>query len=48
VAVAREQATAVLSRFGDWLVTNNRVIVILVSVVFGSLFLWKGISGLMG
>jgi hypothetical protein len=48
VVVAREQATAVLSRFGDWLVTNNRVIVILVSVVFGSLFLWKGISGLMG
>jgi hypothetical protein len=29
-------------------VTNKRLIVILVSVIFGSLFLWKGISGLLG
>jgi hypothetical protein len=46
--VARDQSIAVLGRFGDWLERNNRSIVIVVSAVFGTFFLWKGLSGLIG
>ncbi len=46
-AVAKEQAAAVLGRFGDWLEQHNRPITIAVSILFGSLFLWKGVTGLL-
>jgi hypothetical protein len=47
-AVAREAAAAVLERIGTWMERNNRGIKIVVSVVFGTYFLWKGLSGLLG
>jgi hypothetical protein len=47
-AVARDQAAAILERVGTWLERNNRGIKIVVSVVFGTYFLWKGLSGLLG
>jgi hypothetical protein len=46
--VSRERAAVVLGRVGTWLEAHNRQIKIVVSIVFGSYFLWKGISGLIG
>jgi hypothetical protein len=37
-----------LERLGVWLARNNRAIVIVIAVLFGTFFLWRGISGLMG
>jgi hypothetical protein len=41
------QATALLGRVSDWLTAHNRVIVIAVSLIFGLLFLYKGVTGLL-
>jgi hypothetical protein len=46
-AVAREPAAAMVERAGTWLEGNTRPVKIVVSVVFGTYFLWKGISGLL-
>lgn len=46
--LAREPAGAVLERVGLWLERNNRPIKIVVSVIFGTYFLWKGLSAFMG
>lgn len=46
-AVAPRQSTALLSSVTTWLKKYNRLITIAVSLIFGSLFLWKGISGLL-
>jgi hypothetical protein len=45
-AVAPKQAASKFGAMREWLERNNRVIAIVVSLVFGLLFLWKGLSGL--
>jgi len=42
-----KRSQSVLDRFAAWLTKNNRPIVIIVSLVFGVLFLYSGISGLL-
>lgn len=46
-AVAPEPAAAMVERAGNWLDRNTRPIKIVVSVVFGTYFLWKGLGGLI-
>jgi hypothetical protein len=41
------RATALLGSLGDWLASHNRQIMIVVSLVFGLLFLYQGVSGLL-
>jgi len=45
--LAPRQSQVILGSASDWLSRNNRVIMIAVSLVFGALFLYKGISGLL-
>jgi len=47
-AVAPTQAARMLDAIQGWLERNNRAIVIAASSIFGVLFLWKGIAGLIG
>ncbi len=42
-----KRSQSILDRFSAWLTQNNRPIVIIVSLVFGVLFLYFGISGLL-
>lgn len=46
-AVARQGSRAFLQRATDWLGTYNRPISIAVALVFGLLFTWGGVSGLL-
>lgn len=46
-AVAPEKAARPLAAAQGWLQRNNRVIMIIVSFVFGAWFLFKGVSGLL-
>jgi hypothetical protein len=46
--LAPRSAETSLARLGSWLERNNRVIVIVVAAIFGSFFLWRGISALLG
>jgi hypothetical protein len=46
--VAPEQSKVILARLRGWLEKNNRVIMIVLSAVFGVAFLYKGITGLIG
>lgn len=41
------KAAASLGAFGDWLEVHNDTIVMVVSLVFGLLFLYQGVSGLL-
>ncbi len=41
------KAAALLGAFGDWLEKYNSQIVMVVSLIFGLLFLYKGITGLL-
>ena len=45
-AVAPKQSARTLSAAQDWLAKHNRQIVIAVSLIFGVLFLFKGITGI--
>jgi hypothetical protein len=45
--VAPRQSKAALDAAGAWLERNNRSITIGVSVIFGTFFLIKGMSGLL-
>jgi threonine/homoserine/homoserine lactone efflux protein len=45
--VAPTQSASTLEAAGNWLEKNNRLIVITVSLIFGTLFLWNGISRLV-
>ncbi len=47
-ALAPQQSAGALEGAASWLQSNNRVITITVSTLFGVFFLWKGISGLLG
>jgi hypothetical protein len=47
-AVAPTQSAKTLGAAQGWLGRHNRAIVIAVSTIFGALFLWKGIAGLIG
>ncbi len=47
-AVAPQRSAELLEGGGAWLERNNRVIVIAVSVIFGTFFLFRGITGLTG
>ena len=47
-AVAPVQSAKLLDASQGWLERNNRAIVIAASSIFGVLFLWKGIAGLIG
>ena len=47
-AVAPMQSAKTLDAAQGWLERHNRVIVIAISLVFGLLFLFKGITGLTG
>lgn len=47
-AVAPKQAGPLLDGISQWLERNNRMIVIAVSVIFGTYFIFKGIMGLLG
>ena len=47
-AVAPSQSAKTLDATQSWLERHNRVIVIVVSSIFGAFFLWKGIAGLIG
>ena len=46
--LAPSQSAKTLGTAGKWLETNNRAIVIAISVIFGTLFLYKGITGFLG
>jgi hypothetical protein len=48
VVVAPEWAKGALSSLNTWLTRNNRVIMIVVSLVFGLLFLNKGLTAMFG
>ena len=45
--VAPAKASVLLEGLSSWLSAHNRVIVIVVSLVFGALFLYKGVTGLV-
>lgn len=45
--IAPTQSTTWLDNISAWLTTNNRAIVIAVSSIFGLLFLYQGVSGLL-
>jgi hypothetical protein len=47
IAFAPEKSTAPLNAALSWLQRHNRVIMVVVSLVFGVYFLYKGISGLL-
>ena len=47
-AVSPAKSAKTLEAAGKWLEAHNRVIVIVISVIFGTFFLFKGISGLLG
>ncbi len=47
-AVAPQGSRALLQRAIDWLTTYNRPISITVALVFGLLFAWNGVRGLLG
>jgi len=47
-AVAPTQSAKTLDAAQGWLERHNRAIVIAISLIFGLLFLWKGIAGLIG
>jgi hypothetical protein len=47
-AVAPKQSEAVLKASREWLQRHNRVIMIVISLVFGVLFLVKGATGILG
>ena len=47
-AVAPTQSAKTLGAAQGWLERHNRVIVIVISLIFGLWFLWKGIAGLIG
>ena len=42
------RSKSLLQTTSDWLTRNNRAIMIVVSLVFGLLFLYQGVSGLLG
>lgn len=46
--VAPEPSKAVLGKVRAWMDKHNRAITIVISSVFGALFLYKGITGLLG
>jgi hypothetical protein len=46
--VVPEGTSVLLGRASTWLEQNTRPIKIAVSVIFGSYFLWKGVTGLLG
>lgn len=48
VAIAPRSAGKGLRSASTWLSTHNRPITVGVSLVFGGLFVWKGLSGLLG
>lgn len=47
-AVAPRQSRRLLRSASDWMNAHHRQITLVVSLVFGVLFLWKGCSGLLG
>ncbi len=47
-AVAPKQSQSVLQRANTWLTTYNRPISITVSLIFGLLFTWNGVSAFLG
>ena len=42
-----QKSTRLLEQGSDWLTRYNRIIIIIVSLVFGTIFLYQGISGLL-
>lgn len=46
--VAPESSKSTLAKMRAWLEGNNRIITIIVTAIFGVLFLYKGITGLLG
>lgn len=46
-AIAPRQSASLLGAATDWLERYNRPITIAVSLIFGTFFVWKGISGLL-
>lgn len=46
--IAPGPAAVMVEGVGNWLERNNRPIKIAVSVIFGTYFLWNGLSGLLG
>lgn len=47
-AVAPQGSRALLKRAIEWLTTYNRPITVTVALIFGLLFTWDGVSGLLG
>ena len=47
-AMAPSRSARTLDAAQSWLGRHNRAIVIAISLIFGLLFLWKGITGLIG
>jgi hypothetical protein len=46
--VLPRQSKNLLASISSWLTQYNRTIVIVVSLVFGLIFLYKGLTGLLG
>jgi len=47
-ALMPQQSAALLGKISAWLERNERAILIVVSVVFGAFFTWKGLAGFLG
>ena len=46
VAVSPKRSTAIIKRFGDWLLEHSRMLEIVTGLGLGGIFLWKGLSEL--
>jgi threonine/homoserine/homoserine lactone efflux protein len=47
-ALAPQKSAALLGKVSGWLERNERALLIVVSVVFGAFFTWKGLTGFIG
>ena len=47
-AFAPQKSAALLGKVSGWLERNERALLIVVSVVFGAFFTWKGLTGFIG
>ncbi len=47
-ALAPQKSAALLGKVSAWLERNERALLVVVSVVFGTFFTWKGLTGFIG
>ncbi len=47
-SLGAQKSAALLGKVSGWLERNERALLIVVSVVFGAFFTWKGLTGFIG